>query len=67
VDIGPVRLSDSRRYSGDFEPQLDWAVDSNSILQWLTGSGLDGSVTDEAGGDNELVPASGVAAVGICD
>ncbi len=67
VDIGPVRLSDTRRYSGDFEPQLDWAVDSNSVLQWLTTAGLGGSVTDEAGDDNDLVPVSGISAVGICD
>jgi hypothetical protein len=51
--VGPVRFSRVVRYTGSFTPETNWAVDSNTVTQYLTTKPFAGGVlTDEAGSDN---------------
>jgi hypothetical protein len=54
VSVGGIRYSKTARYSGgtSFTPATTWAVDSNTIAQFLTTAGLGTTLVDEVGGDN---------------
>lgn len=36
TSLGPVRLSRSRRYTGPFTPGTVWAIDNNTVAQYLS-------------------------------
>lgn len=68
VSFGPIRYSSSARYDGGFTPSQDWAVDGQTVAQYLVSDGFDGTtLADEAGGDNDGTHDQGVTAVGACD
>ena len=53
VNLGPIRISSTNRYSTGFTPVLDWSIDGNTVAQYLTTTDFDGqTLIDEAGGDN---------------
>jgi hypothetical protein len=50
---GPFRFSKSARYAVNFVPVKGWAVDADTVAQWLVSTPFDGStLIDEAGGNN---------------
>ena len=54
VYLGPIRYSNIARYSGAFVPQINWAIDANTIAQYLTTQPFDGTtLVDEAGGNKQ--------------
>jgi len=50
--LGPMQISKTARYDGNFTPSKTRSVDGNTIAQWLTSSPLGSSLIDEAGGEN---------------
>ena len=65
--LGPIRISNTNRYSADFTPAFDWEVDTNTIAQYLTTEAFDGSsLIDEAGGDNTGVHRQDVIPLDSC-
>ena len=68
VSFGPIRFSRVGRYTNTFIPAMDWAVDANTVAQYLVSTGFDGStLVDEAGGDNTGTHRQDVIAAGTCD
>jgi len=61
VSLGGIRYSKTVRYAGDnsFVPANNWAVDANTIAQYLTQQPLGATLVDEAGGDNTGTIAQG--------
>lgn len=61
VDLGGIRYSSSARYPGvpSFTPKNDWAIDAQTIAQYLTQQGLGATLVDEAGGNNTGTVHSG--------
>jgi hypothetical protein len=68
VQLGPTRISSSARYTTDFTPSQSWALDSNTVAQWLVSDGFDGTtLADEAGANNDGTARDSITAVGRCD
>jgi hypothetical protein len=64
MNVGPLRLSRVARYDvGPFTPRRFWSTDVDTIAQYLTSRGFDGTTLhDEAGADNDASVITGVVA-----
>ncbi len=61
--IGPIRISKTKRYAGNFTPSAAWPVDADTLAQFLTKLPFvptgQAALTDEAGGDNNAAHLGG--------
>ena len=63
MNVGPVRISRVARYDGPFAPRAFWVVDPDTVAQYLTSRGFDGTTLhDEAGGDNDGTASANIVA-----
>lgn len=63
VEVGPLRMSRGARYMAPFHPVQRWAIDPDTLAQYLVTTGFDGrTLVDEAGGDNDGTAPRDVAA-----
>jgi hypothetical protein len=63
INLGPARISRVARYNGAFTPRAFWGVDGDTVAQWLTSRGFDGTtIHDEAGGNHDGAASTGVIA-----
>jgi hypothetical protein len=63
MNVGPVRISRVARYDGSFAPRTFWQVDADTVAQFLTSRGFDGTaIHDEAGADNDGTSPSDIIA-----